>query len=79
MMMSGEHEHEDRVRQRAYELWEKDGRPEGQHLRHWQRAEEELQGRSSVKDNERAAEEVEETESATHALDMSVAAPTNPD
>ena len=75
--MSGQHE--DRVRERAYQLWEKEGRPEGQHLRHWRRAEEELQGRSPAEGNERASDEIEETEGATRALDMSVAAPTNPD
>lgn len=75
--MSGQHE--DRVRERAYQLWEKEGRPEGQHLHHWRRAEEELQGRSPAGGNERASDEVEETEGATRALDMSVAAPTNPD
>ncbi len=26
-------------RERAYRLWEEEGRPEGRHLDHWQRAE----------------------------------------
>ncbi|MDB5509902.1 MAG: hypothetical protein JWL93_2371 [Hyphomicrobiales bacterium] len=34
-MQSGENE---RVRQKAYELWEKEGRPEGKHEDHWHRA-----------------------------------------
>ena len=33
---------ENRIRQRAYELWEKDGRPEGRHAEHWERARREL-------------------------------------
>ena len=33
---------EDPVRRRAYEIWEADGRPEGQHESHWHRALKEL-------------------------------------
>lgn len=33
---------DDDIRQRAYEIWEEDGRPEGLHLTHWARAEQEL-------------------------------------
>ena len=32
-------EYRDRVERRAYELWERDGRPEGQRDRHWAEAE----------------------------------------
>lgn len=32
----------DKIKQRAQEIWEAEGRPEGQHQRHWQQAEEEL-------------------------------------
>jgi hypothetical protein len=32
------HEHEDLIRARAYQLWEDEGRPEGRHYIHWQRA-----------------------------------------
>jgi hypothetical protein len=35
-------EWEDRVRERAYALWEREGRPEGGAERHWAQAEEEL-------------------------------------
>ncbi len=31
-----------RIRERAYELWEQEGRPEGRHLDHWLQAEHEL-------------------------------------
>lgn len=29
---------EDRIRRRAYDLWEREGRPEGEHERHWHQA-----------------------------------------
>ena len=32
-----------RIRERAYELWEQEGRPEGQQERHWHRAEAEME------------------------------------
>jgi hypothetical protein len=34
----------ERVRQRAYSLWEQEGRPEGQAEDHWRRAEAEVAG-----------------------------------
>ena len=36
------------IRQRAYELWERDGRPAGQELDYWLRAEAELTGAGSL-------------------------------
>lgn len=33
---------EDQVRMRAYDIWEREGRPEGRHADHWRRALEEL-------------------------------------
>jgi Protein of unknown function (DUF2934) len=35
---------EDRIRQRAYEIWEQEGRPEGRHDQHWAQAQRELEG-----------------------------------
>lgn len=32
----------ERIRRRAYELWEKEGRPEGRELAHWVQAEQEI-------------------------------------
>jgi hypothetical protein len=32
----------EKIRQRAYEIWEREGRPEGQHERHWHQALDEL-------------------------------------
>ncbi len=34
--------HEHRVRERAYQIWERDGRPEGQAGEHWRQAEAEI-------------------------------------
>jgi hypothetical protein len=33
---------QEKIRRRAYEIWESEGRPEGAHLRHWLQAKEEL-------------------------------------
>jgi hypothetical protein len=34
---------ENRIRLRAYTLWEREGRPEGQHLEHWFLAQREIE------------------------------------
>jgi len=34
---------DERIRQRAYEIWEAEGRPEGQEADHWQRARDEIE------------------------------------
>jgi hypothetical protein len=34
--------HEQRIRDRAYEIWERAGRPEGKAVEHWQQAEAEI-------------------------------------
>jgi hypothetical protein len=36
------------IRERAYALWEEEGRPHGSDLTHWLRAETELAGKSSA-------------------------------
>jgi hypothetical protein len=36
------------VRERAYAIWEEEGRPEGRHLDHWLRAEAEINISSSA-------------------------------
>jgi hypothetical protein len=38
----GQSDKEQAIRERAYTIWEEDGRPEGQHLHHWLRAEAEI-------------------------------------
>lgn len=45
----------DAISQRAYEIWEREGRPEGCDQRHWLQAEQELKG-SNRSDNGRNAE-----------------------
>jgi hypothetical protein len=35
-------DHEEAVRERAYGIWEREGRPDGQHESHWHRALKEL-------------------------------------
>lgn len=36
-------EREDRIRQRAFEIWEREGRPEGLQKQHWLQAEREIE------------------------------------
>ncbi len=38
---------ERRIQQRAYELWENEGRPHGREQDHWQQAEREITGRNA--------------------------------
>jgi hypothetical protein len=45
--------HEERIRQRAYELWEEAGKPGGDHERFWHQAEAELAAEEDP-DNDRA-------------------------
>lgn len=35
-------DHQERIRQRAHEIWEREGRPEGRDSDHWSQAEQEL-------------------------------------
>ena len=37
-----------RIRERAYALWERDGRPEGRHIEHWQQAAREVAGEDAA-------------------------------
>lgn len=41
--------HDDQIRQRAYEIWEHEGRPAGKQDEHWQRACEEIERELSAK------------------------------
>ena len=38
------HDREQTIRERAYDIWEAEGRPHGQEAAHWQRAQRELDG-----------------------------------
>lgn len=42
---------EERIRRRAYEIWDREGRPDGEHERHWQQAEKELEGEEGAGQN----------------------------
>ncbi len=44
--------HEDKIRDRAYALWEGDGSPEGKHEEYWHRAERELAEEDGVDTSE---------------------------
>jgi hypothetical protein len=44
----GQVDGEQAVRERAYAIWEEEGRPEGCHLDHWLRAEAEINQSSSL-------------------------------
>lgn len=49
-------EREDKVRQRAYEIWQAEGKPHGQAKDHWERAAREIDGQAG------ASHEQQETE-----------------
>lgn len=34
--------HRDRIERRAYDIWEREGRPEGGHRRHWEEAQRQI-------------------------------------
>ncbi|APG93150.1 DUF2934 domain-containing protein [Sinorhizobium americanum] len=46
-MDGDENSREDRIRERAYEIWEREGRKHGDHERHWEEAEAELRKEES--------------------------------
>ena len=48
-----EHEKEELIRRRAYAIWEQEGRPEGEHHRHWEQASREMQGQHDVRGAEK--------------------------
>ena len=39
----------ERIRQRAHEIWEQAGRPEGAHMEHWDKATAEIDGAAKPK------------------------------
>lgn len=53
--LPGEPTVEDRIRKRAYELWESDGSPEGRADDYWARAEAQIQAEGEAGDAEPAA------------------------
>ncbi|MDK1385335.1 DUF2934 domain-containing protein [Sinorhizobium sp. 8-89] len=64
---------EELIRRRAYAIWEKEGRPEGQDQRHWEQASREMQreeNRSSTGEKQDL-----ETEGTTHATSTPASPP----
>ncbi len=49
-------EREQRIRERAYEIWESEGRREGDEIAHWHRARQETEASSVEQANEEATE-----------------------
>jgi hypothetical protein len=47
MALGNEQSREDRIRERAYEIWEREGRKDGDHERHWDEAEKEMRKKES--------------------------------
>lgn len=45
----------EQIRQRAYDLWDRNHRPEGQELRFWVKAERELKAERTSRDKSRKA------------------------
>ncbi|WEX75665.1 DUF2934 domain-containing protein [Sinorhizobium numidicum] len=62
------------MRRRAYAIWEQEGRPEGQHARHWEQASREMQGENNSASDNSASDRGEniESEGATHATSIPV-------
>lgn len=58
MSQKPEQDRAERVRRRAHDIWERDGRPDGRHDEHWAQAE------AEVDDEIRAERESAETESS---------------
>jgi len=46
--MSGASEKEERVRRRAYRIWEEEGRPNGKDKKHWERARREIEEEDAI-------------------------------
>ncbi|MDX8535823.1 DUF2934 domain-containing protein [Mesorhizobium sp. VK25A] len=56
----------ERIRQRAHEIWERAGRPEGAHLEHWDQATAEIDaaGKGKAKSPKKAAAKAEKPKAA---------------
>ncbi|MEO3385355.1 DUF2934 domain-containing protein [Mesorhizobium sp. CAU 1741] len=50
-------ERERRIRERAHQIWEQEGKPEGVHEHHWQRAREEIDAEEGATSLERTVTE----------------------
>ncbi|UWU23451.1 DUF2934 domain-containing protein (plasmid) [Rhizobium sp. CB3060] len=61
---------DDKIRLRAYQIWEQEGRPEGQDINHWNRADSEIQQEQYQMQAEQDAKpaDMRETNAATQAV-----------
>ncbi|WP_331376647.1 DUF2934 domain-containing protein [Sinorhizobium chiapasense] len=68
-----DNDREELIRRRAYAIWEREGRPEGQDLRHWEQASREMQ----KEENRSSSGEKQdlETEGTTHATSTPASPP----
>ena len=57
-MTAADSDIEDRIRARAHQIWEEEGRPEGRDREHWERAEREV--RAAIRDSAPPAEPAQE-------------------
>jgi len=75
---------EQQQRERAYKIWEDEGRPEGQHEDHWRRAEEQHEAAEQdaadiTKANQDAADEFNGDENSGLATDIRPPSTISPD
>jgi hypothetical protein len=59
--------HEDLIRQRAYALWEAQGKPDGHDKEHWEQAERELSERADLDISDEQSEVKQPTPPAGYA------------
>ncbi len=57
-------EHEEKIRQRAYEIWEREGRPNGEDMKHWLKAFEEIAAEGAPPKKARRSQAAAETKTA---------------
>lgn len=78
-------DYDQKRRERAYKIWEDEGRPEGAHDDHWRRAEEqheltEQQSEDVTKVNQQSGDEFAKDDTETKApLDVKPPSAVNPD
>lgn len=70
---------EEKIRQRAHEIWEREGRPDGSHDLHWHQAVEELEAESSAEqDYTQSDGDLTEGNSTPASFDQPAAEPSEP-
>lgn len=63
-------EQSERIRQRAHQIWEADGRPEGREAEHWARAQEELRQEGALEEDDALAEGYQDDTSSAATRDL---------